>query len=362
MMAALCLAAEAPAAEPLFEQTIVFRGGEDGYHTYRLPTLVVSKKGTLFVFCDGRKHHAGDIGKIDPVLKRSTDGGRTWLPMQVLATDPAPKAKLGNGCPIADLRTGAVHFLYCHDLTRAFRLTTRDEGVTFERAEITDAFKAFPYKWAYFATGHVHGIQLRDGRLVAPVWLNDVPRRSEAKGRMRVGILASADGGATWRPGGLVPATFPRLNESSVFECADGSLCLNMRTMGRGCRAVSRSTDGGATWTEPALDKALPCPTCQASTLVLPSADGAHRVLFANPATRKSRTRLTVRLSTDGGRTWPVARQITAGRSGYCDLAAAPDGTIYLAYESGGKRYAETITLARFNLAWLTGGKSAGGH
>ena len=356
VMCALSAADSARAAKPLFQQSTVFTGGQDGCHTYRLPVIVVSKKGTVFVFADGRRRGAGDIGRIDPVLKRSTDGGATWQPMQVLATDPADRAKIGNGCAIADLRTGAVHFIYCWDLTRAFCLTTADEGATFAKAEITDAFRKFPYKWAYFATGHVHGIQLRDGRLVAPVWLNDKPRRAEAKGHMRVGILCSDDGGKSWRAGGLVPPTFPKVNESSVFECSDGSLCLNMRTMGRGYRAVARSTDRGMTWAEPTLDKHLPCPTCQAATLVLPSKDGRSRVLFCNPAAKGARKRLTVRLSYDDGRTWPVAKLVDAGNSGYSDMAVAADGTICVAYEGGKKRYAGQIALARFNLEWLTDG------
>ena len=358
-MCALSAAGPARAAEPFFNRSTVYTAGEDGHHTYRLPAIVVSRKGTILVFCDGRKRHAGDIGKINPVVRRSTDGGDSWLPMQVLQTSPGPKAKIGNGCAIADGRTGAVHFIFCWDLTRAFCLTSTDEGATFAKAEITGAFKQFDYPWKYFATGHVHGIQLADGRLVAPVWLNDVPRRAEAKGSMRVSILTSADGGATWRPGGLVPPRFPRLNESSVFQASDGSLCFNMRTMGRGFRAVSRSTDGGATWSEPALDKGLPCPTCQAATLVLPSKDGRSRVLFCNPAAKGARKRLTVRLSYDDGRTWPVAKLIDAGNSGYSDMAVAADGTICIVYEGGATRYAGEIALARFNLEWLTGGKDS---
>jgi sialidase-1 len=281
--------------------------------------------------------------------------------MQVLATDPADEAKIGNGCALADRRTGAVHFIYCWDLARAFCLTTTDDGESFSRAEITDAFRAFPYRWAYFATGHVHGIQLRGGRLVAPVWLNDTPRRAESKGTMRVGVLVSDDGGRTWRPGGLVPPAFPQLNEATVFECADGSLCLNMRTMRRGYRAVSRSADRGETWSKPVLDKALTCPTCQASSLALPDGGEPWRILFCNPGAPNARTKLTLRMSRDGGRTWPVARRVTDGPAGYSDLAVLPSGTICVAYEGGERRYAEEIRLARLNLAWLTAAPSAPG-
>jgi sialidase-1 len=350
----LLLCAAAVAGEALFEKNAPFVGGTGGYHTYRLPVLVVTPKGTVLAFADGRKRHAGDLGKIDPVLRRSTDGGRSWLPMQVLATAPGKHTKMGNGTAVVDPTTGSVHFLYCHNLTRAFLLTSTDEGQTFARREITDAFREFDYPWAYFATGHVHGIQLRDGRLVLPVWLNDVPRRSEAKGRMRPGVIVSDDGGTTWHAGGLLPF-FDRCNESTVFQAADGRLCLNSRAMTAKYRVIAWSSDRGKTWTQPQVDTSLPCPVCQATTLRLPASDGTSRVLFANPASRTARERMTVRLSTDDGKTWPASRVVQLGRGGYSDLAALPGGTILLLYETGEKRYAERLTLARFNLQWLTG-------
>ncbi|MBK7927878.1 MAG: exo-alpha-sialidase [Bryobacterales bacterium] len=33
----------------------VFRAGEGGYHTYRIPALLETKKGTLLAFCEGRR-------------------------------------------------------------------------------------------------------------------------------------------------------------------------------------------------------------------------------------------------------------------------------------------------------------------
>jgi sialidase-1 len=65
---------------------------------------------------------------------------------------------------------------------------------------------------------------------------------------------------------------------------------------------------------------------------------------------------MTVRLSYDDGQTWPVSKQITAGPAGYSDMAVGEDGTIYLAYENGNRRYSERISVARFNLEWLTDG------
>jgi Neuraminidase (sialidase) len=133
---------------------------------------------------------------------------------------------------------------------------------------------------------------------------------------------------------------------------ADGSVYLNMRSHhGAGRRAAAWSKDGGLTWSDVKLDDALVEPVCQASVLRLTGlADrDKARMLFANPAGAK-REKLTVRLSDDGGKTWPVARVIHEGSAAYCDLAALGDGTILCLYE---RQEYSRITLARFDLAWL---------
>ena len=56
----------------------LFVGGAGGYHTYRIPALVVTTKGTVLAFCEGRKTSAEDEGNIDLLLKRSQDSGRNW--------------------------------------------------------------------------------------------------------------------------------------------------------------------------------------------------------------------------------------------------------------------------------------------
>src|SRR5438128_1025964 len=62
----------------------VFVAGQEGYHTFRIPSALVTPKGTVLAFCEGRKKGRGDAGDIDLVLKRSTDGGKTWQPLQVV--------------------------------------------------------------------------------------------------------------------------------------------------------------------------------------------------------------------------------------------------------------------------------------
>src|SRR4029450_886478 len=72
----------APAAD--LPQIDVFTSGQEGYHTYRTPALVVTTTGTLLAICEGRKTGRGDHGDLDLVQKRSTDGGKSWGPLALI--------------------------------------------------------------------------------------------------------------------------------------------------------------------------------------------------------------------------------------------------------------------------------------
>ena len=65
---------------------------------------------------------------------------------------------------------------------------------------------------------------------------------------------------------------------------------------------------------------------------------------------------MTIRVSYDEGKTWPVAKLLNAGPSGYSCLTVLPDMTIGCLYERGDHSSIEKLTFARFSLNWLTDG------
>jgi len=378
------------AEEPLLTQTDVFVEGEGGYHTYRIPAIVVSKKGTILAFCEARKNSSADHGDIDLVLKRSFDNGKTWGSMQIVHEEGGTaRIAIGQPTPIVDRETGTIHLLFCRDNQQAFYAKSTDDGANFcHPVEITAAFSGFdlqlapdlsqttmgdlqdglPFRVTRLATGPGHAIQTRKGRLLVPVWLNSykvVP--SSAGGpnevidyRYRASVIYSDNNGSTWNPGRVVASSKGSLqaNEAMVGELADGSMYLNMRVVGRKTRTVAQSKDGGTSWSEASADENLIDPGCQASLLRFTNASEhrRNRLLFGNPASIK-REQLMIRLSYDEGQSWPVAKLLNAGPSGYSDLAILNDMTVGCLYERGEKRVYQKLTFARFNLVWLTDGK-----
>jgi sialidase-1 len=119
-------------------------------------------------------------------------------------------------------------------------------------------------------------------------------------------------------------------------------------------RQVSFSDDGGLTWSKPIRDEALIEPVCQASILRYrwPAGSEPGEVLFSNPASTR-RERMTVRMSTDEGKTWPYARVLWEGPSAYSCLGRLADGTILCLHEAGEESPYEKILLSRFPAEWL---------
>ena len=112
------IARQEDAPAPRF--TEVYQAGEAGFHTFRIPSLLPARNGTLLAFAEARREGAADAGDIDLVLKRSRDGGASWSPLQVIGDDGANT--VGNPCPVVDGTTGTI-----------WLLTTRNRGADRER-------------------------------------------------------------------------------------------------------------------------------------------------------------------------------------------------------------------------------------
>ncbi len=337
-------------------QTAVFTAGQAGYHTFRIPALIATPKGTLLAFAEGRKNSRSDAGNIDLVLKRSSDGGNSWSDLQVI-WDDGPHT-CGNPCPVVDRDTGSIWLLMTRnrgddneaeikartakESRTVWVSSSHDDGRTWTTpTNITSDVKK--PQWTWYATGPGNGIQLRDGRLVIPC-----DHMVADNGGAFSHILYSDDHGQTWQLGGTAG---PGTNESAVIERQDGSLLLNMRNYPPSPhreRAIALSKDRGDSWSDVDYDLTLIEPVCQAS--LIRAKPGV--LLFSNPASRTGRIRMLLRLSPDDGRTWSRAKLLHPGPAAYSSLAVQGD-TVYCLYERGERGPYQTITLATLPLADL---------
>ncbi len=371
----------------MFKITPLFEAGYKGYYTFRIPAIVTTASNTVLAFCAARHSRGGDWDPIDIMLRRSPDGGATWEEARVLAgNEPDGLHTFDNPTPIVDRQSGAIHFLHQIDYERAYYLRSDDEGKTWSAPrDITDVFEAFrpDYNWKVLAPGPGHAIQLKNGRLLVPVWLSTGEGTEFGPGKRGhrpscVATIYSDDGGATWQRGDIVvhhAEEIPNPSETLALQRHDGPVLLNIRNESpRHRRLISISEDGATGWSPPQFHDELFEPICMASLIRLSQEpQGRNRILFANPDSQDNpatvggrahrRENVTVRLSYDEGQSWPVSKVLDPGDGGYSDLAVGPDGTIYCLYEGGargGNQYHNTrLAVARFDLTWLTDGKDS---
>ncbi|MET9775906.1 sialidase family protein [Streptomyces sp. NPDC006367] len=377
----LALAATAAAPPPArahpaprageFEQQVLFEASRHpGYACFRIPAIVRTTGGTLLAFAEGRVLNCGDAADIDIVLRRSTDGGRTWGPLQVVNDGGGDTH--GNPAPVVDRTTGRILLLETYNAGR-----TDDAGcaVPCERAphvqhsdddgrtwsvprDLTAQVR--PPGWnSWYATGPVHGVQLtgggRAGRLV--VGVNAESWDGTRVTRNHAALIVSDDGGDHWKVAATdtwpvaADGTFrQKPSELTLTERTDGSLLVSGREEGGtdlGHRTQAVSLDGGDSFAAPF--RALPglyTPQVQGATLRL-----GDRLLLSAPADPDRRRTMTVRSSYDGGATWDSVDRstvITRDWAGYSDMVAVDGTTVGLLYEAGTADARDEIRFARF--------------
>lgn len=339
----------------------VFKGGEEGYTCFRIPAMVTTNSGTILAFAEARGQNCGDAGDIDLVLKRSFDGGNTWTALQIIWSDSTNTC--GNPAPVIYKQSGRIILLASWnlgidheadiiekkstDMRRIFVLSSGDEGETWSSPEeITKDVKK--ENWTWYATGPGSGIQIEKGkykgRLVVACDHVEVQTK---KGFSHT--IFSDDGGTKWQLGGTTPVD--KVNESTVAQLPNGDLMLNMRNYSSvKYRQVSISKDGNKAWSVPKPDTALIEPVCQASLIQYTSPKNKKWLAFSNPASKTSRTNMTVRISKDGGKTWPLSKVLYAGPSAYSNLTQLKNGEIGCLFEAGYKSAYEGIVFRKVGI------------
>ncbi|GGU85277.1 neuramidase [Streptomyces filipinensis] len=368
--------AQPAAAAPEFEQQILFKASQDpGYACFRIPAVVRTTDGTLLAFAEGRVLNCGDAADIDLVLKRSTDGGRTWGPLQVVNEGAGDTH--GNPAPVVDRETGRVWLAETYNTGRTDSAScpvpcdrtphlqySDDDGRSWSVPRDLSP-EILPADWnSWYATGPVHGVQLTRGRYAGRLvfGVNTETWDGSRVTANHAALVVSDDHGDHWRIGAT--DTWPiaddgtfrqKPSELTLAERGDGSVLVSGREqdgtdLGHRTQAVSR--DGGDSFTAPFHDLPdLYAPQVQGSLLRL-----GDRLLLACPADPDRRRTMMVRSSYDGGRTWDSVDRgtvVTTDWSGYSDLVRADADTVGLLYEGGAVDARDEIRFARFTEDWL---------
>jgi len=335
----------------------------------RFPNVVVAADGTV----------VATWGSNNFRVRRSEDGGSTWGP-EITVANPGFQ---GGGTTVDEKSGDILVFVEDgHPPAPAHVYRSKDHGKTWQPDEVT----ILPDENGNIPSMHMNerGITLKRGkyagRLIRPTRVYAGGNNREFWHLHYTNAMYSDDGGKTWQASSPFPVF--GTGEAALEELSDGTIYYNSRRhhstdgLNPRMRYTGRSYDGGHTWTDISVSDELPDGAQHTDYglmggLVRLPVEGYDILLFSNidvPADFENenvpfeqrtsrRIRGTVWASFDGGKTWPVKRLVDEGPFAYSSMVSGRKGTpsegmIYLFYESG-----RGAKMARFNLAWVTGGR-----
>lgn len=322
----------------------VFVSGKEGHVYYRIPAIIGLPNGKLLAFAEGRVNSGKDYGDVNIVLKTSTDGGKTWGNLKTVADYGELQA--GNPAPVVDLLDpnfpkGRIFLFYNTGTSNEKDLrngkgvretwykTSTDGGETWSKeVNITlsvhkpnepnhNLAYVFPEDWRVSANTPGHAMQITQGKYKERLYVAGYHSEGAPKPNAEeyfAHAFYSDDHGETFKLSENIP--LPGSNEATAAEISEGGVIFNARNQRRDVKAriVGFSRDGGHSWHTAYIDKNLPDPVCQGSILNIGFKKGKAILAFCNAADTLKRDNLTLRISYDEGKTWPIAKQIDKDR------------------------------------------------
>lgn len=325
----------------------VFKNGESGYGTFRIPALLRLPDGTLLAFAEGRRNGLSDFGNIQVVMKRSRDGGRHWSALQVVAANDSLQAD--NAAPVLD-RTDPAYpggrlFLFYNTgnepegtlrrgkgVREVWYKTSLDEGKTWSKAVNITTEVSRPYQpaynpayrfsedWRSYANTPGHALQFADGPYRGRLYVAFNHSAGQPLAHFAdyhaMGFY-SDDHGKTFQLSEQV--SFPGGNECMAAPLPHGGLLLNIRNQYEEprCRILARSADGGQHWDSVYYARNLPDPVCQGSMVPLGRYHGRYLLVFCNNIDTVKRNHLGLHVSDDGGLHWVLGPEVDEAPPGY---------------------------------------------
>ncbi|MHA1897396.1 MAG: sialidase family protein [Promethearchaeota archaeon] len=328
----------------------VFISGKEGYASFRIPALLALPNNVVLAFAEGRVYSSSDFGDIDLVMKRSTDGGRTWSELRVLWD--AGSLAVQNPSPVYIPSQNKVILAVTLDRYQMHILESNDSGLTWstprkvENARHTD--------WVWSVNGPGHAILLNNDRIL-------IASAHYKNGIWDSHFVYSDDFGETWQLGYIFNE---KSNECQAVQLLNGSVYTILRQNREApdphYKKIAISDDYGESVSRIWVHKDLLDPICESSIIGF---DNSHNqagrfnntkqiLLYAGPNSL-NRENMTIKLSLDQGETWNISKTIYPAASGYSDLAILNGSSVLCLFENGKFLSHGRITLVNFDFSWF---------
>ncbi len=337
---------------------------------YRIPSLLVTNKGTTIAFTE-RRLGLHDHAQNDIVLKRSEDGGKTWGPEIVAYEDGMNSI---NDPLTVQLEDGRIMMMFArfpygrharnsgwikmaepgYDDPKVniltFTIISNDDGLTWsEPVDITKSVK--PAHWLNANTPGAM-IQLEKGkhkgRIITSLW-GTVPVIKGDKVERSWEIISawSDDNGEIWQrsePLEDPEKGFP--NECQVVEVANGDLLIISRNQGgEPKRKKAFSKDGGESWSTIETDATLPSVACMGSVVKGPKKKKGSWDLYATFPSNEARKDGQIAISTDHGKSFQIKKIITGAFAYSASQISADSKNLELIYETDRNRTLRFLSI-----------------
>lgn len=305
---------------------------KEGVACYRIPALVTAPNGDLITAIDERIPSCADLRdnkNINIVIRRSSDHGKTWSPIEKLVDYPEGQSA-SDPSMIVDRITHTIFLFFNHmDLKNEPQvyylkyIKSIDNGKTWsEPIDITSQISKPQWHKDFKFITSGRGIQTQKGTLVHTLVNLD----------HGLHLFKSENHGDSWqivdRP--LIPG-----NESKMVELSDGRWMVNSRINRKGFRQIHISDDQGETWSS-RPDYTLVDPGCNAGIIRWDNPHSSSQkpiLLFVNAHHKTERKNLTLSISKDDGKTWSVQMSIYEGSAAYATICQLQNADIGIVFE-----------------------------